>query len=172
MHQQKAVPGAGDAEDLKTSINADRDLLNEKATGAKRARDQNIAAVLELLAETWPACFSIYEQRRRPLKLKIHLDIIAILDGAVTPAELSRALRYYCRNRFYLRGLRAGAVRIDLDGNPAGVVTENEVRDISIRPKPPAAERKATINPPDTKPRRLGLADLRKAALERKAVSS
>jgi len=56
-------------------------------------------AAIALLAETFPKCFSIYEARRRPVKLKIHLDIQAALDGAITPAELHKALGTYCSNR-------------------------------------------------------------------------
>jgi sRNA-binding protein len=209
MHPRKAAPGVADAEDLKTTINADRDLLNRTGTTspANRARDQNIAAVLDLLAETWPKCFFIYEQRRLPLKIGIHQDIIAVLDGAGTPIELRRALAYYCRNRSYLRHLRAGAVRIDLDGNPAGTVTAGEVRGPKVAERQPLekflgpgprfatveeaeagiqklrhehvygapkkTDRKTTPKAPETeKARRLGLADLKRAALQRKPVSS
>jgi ProP effector len=83
-------------------------------------------AVITLLAETWPKCFSVYQGRRLPLKLKIHLDIQAVLDGAITPAELHKALGIYCSNQVYLSHTREGAWRLDLDGNPAGVVTADE----------------------------------------------
>jgi sRNA-binding protein len=51
---------------------------------SKRKVDPTVGAVLELLAETFPACFSVYEVRRRPLKVGIHTDILKGLDGAVT----------------------------------------------------------------------------------------
>jgi len=54
--------------------------------------------VIALLAETYPKCFSVYQGRCRPLKLKIHLDIQAALDGAITPLELHKALGIYCSN--------------------------------------------------------------------------
>ena len=57
--------------------------------------------MLELSAETWPKRFSIYEARRQPLKVGVHHDILAALDGAVTAAELSRALRVYTGNKVY-----------------------------------------------------------------------
>jgi sRNA-binding protein len=62
-----------------------------------------------LLAETWPACFFVYERRRRPLALGIHHHILAVLDGALTPQELRRALRYHVGNTWYLRAIVAGA---------------------------------------------------------------
>lgn len=34
-----------------------------------RVRYEQNAAVLALLAATWPNCFSVFEQRRRPLKV-------------------------------------------------------------------------------------------------------
>jgi ProQ/FINO family len=58
----------------------------------KRLQDTTVMAVIALLAELYPKCFSVYQWRRRPLKLKIHLDIQAALDGAITPAQLHRAL--------------------------------------------------------------------------------
>jgi ProP effector len=91
-----------------------------------QSHNQAVAAVIALLAETFPKCFSVHEGRRRPLKLKIHLDIQAALDGAVTPAELHKALGMYCSNRAYLEHTLAGAWRLDLDGKPVGVVTADE----------------------------------------------
>jgi ProP effector len=79
------------------------------------------------VAETFPRCFSVYEGRRRPLKLKIHLDIQAVLDGAITSAELHRALGGYCSNRAYLEHTLTGAWRLDLDGKPAGTVTADAI---------------------------------------------
>ena len=62
-------------------------------TVAKHQPDQTIAAVLELLAETWPKCFSIYEARRQPLKVGVHHDILAALEKAATAASNSLMLR-------------------------------------------------------------------------------
>jgi ProP effector len=124
------------------------------------------AAALALLAETWPACFSIYEKRRRPLKIGIHNDILATLDGAVTPAGLSRALRIYTGNKVYRSRLRIGAVRVGLDGEPAGEVAPDQV------PAPVKREKNKEHDVPNSKsqktPRRLSLADLREAAKRRR----
>jgi ProQ/FINO family len=68
--------------------------VNTTATPGKQSHD-TIAATIELLAETYPRCFFIFEQRRRPLKVGIHHDILAALDGAITPRELGIALRFY-----------------------------------------------------------------------------
>ena len=105
---------------------------------------QAIAAAIALLAELYPRCFSVYEGRRHPLKLGIHLDIQAALAGAITPLELHRALGAYCSNEVYLSYMRKGAWR--------------ETR---------AAAAKAQV----PSPKRLSLADLKAAALARKTVS-
>ena len=73
------------------------------------APDPTVAAVIALLAETFPRCFTVYEGRRRPLKLGIHRDILAAFAEALTPAELNAALRAYCGNRVYLERSHEGA---------------------------------------------------------------
>ena len=100
-------------------LNKSYETQTQVPTVAKHQPDQTIAAVLELLAETWPKCFSIYEARRQPLKVGVHHDILAALDGAVTAAELSRALRVYTGNKVYRSRVRPGAMRIGLDGEPS-----------------------------------------------------
>jgi hypothetical protein len=127
-----------------------------------RLPDPQTTACIELLAETFPKCFAIYEARRKPLKIGIHLDILAAFDGAVTPIELSRALRRYTGNKLYQSRLRAGAIRVDLNGDPAGTVTPEQA--VTPRPRSP----KTTPAPsPKSTPSRLTLSDLRKAGKRR-----
>ena len=143
---------------------------------ARQKRHDAIAAAIALLAETFPKCFSVYEGRRCPLKLGIHLDIQAALDSAITPTELHRALGFYCSNAAYLGALRNGAPRIDLNGEPAGVVRADEeaharetLAKIRAKQKARAAAAKGQAqaqSPPATK--RLSLADLKAAAVARK----
>jgi hypothetical protein len=40
-------------------------------------RPDETRAAIALLAETFPKCFAVFEQRRRPLKVGIHNDILA-----------------------------------------------------------------------------------------------
>lgn len=129
-------------------------------------------AVVALLAERWPRCFSVFEQRRRPLKLGIHRDIATVLEGAVTVQELRSALRFYVSNTWYLRAaMVVGAARIDLDGNPSGSVTAEEADAAAAR----SASRKRNRRPVSTPvpapppPKRIGLADLKREAQARKA---
>jgi sRNA-binding protein len=116
---------------------------------------QAIAAAISLLAELYPKTFSIYQERRHPRKLGIHLDIQAALNGV-------NALGAYCANQAYLGRTR--------NGEPAGVVTAEEeahAREMlaGIRAKKTATKAQA----PPTK--RLSLADLKAAALARKRTT-
>jgi ProP effector len=101
------------------------------------------------------------------------------LDGAITPSELSAALRSYTGNRLYQLSLRAGAPRIDLDGNMAGSVTAEQAAAAwawlrhyeakAARRKAEIAQAKA-VEAEALKPKRLGLADLKAAAIARKQL--
>ncbi|MEZ5601479.1 MAG: ProQ/FinO family protein [Candidatus Competibacteraceae bacterium] len=73
------------------------------------------------LAETYPACFN--SENPRPLKLGIHRDLMA---AGFEKAAVKRTLARYCNRPRYRKALRAGAIRIDLQGQPAGVVTAAE----------------------------------------------
>jgi ProP effector len=141
-----------------------------------QSHNQPATAVIALLAKTFPKCFSVYERRRRPLKIGIHRDIKAALDGAITPADLHKALGIYCSNPAYLGHTRTGAWRLDLDGKPAGTVTADEeahakatLAGIKAKKEARTAAVKAAAQPAIPQPPgRLSLADLKAAALARK----
>jgi ProP effector len=140
-------------------------------------RDE-IQAAIGLLAARFPATFFVFERRRKPIKLGIHLDLLAALGGAITPDELGHVLRFYCGNGAYLHTLVEGAARIDLDGNPCGTVTSNEATNAVARiagaAKRAAARKQsrkaAQPEPPvqPVQPKRDGLAALRAAAAQRR----
>ena len=48
-------------------------------------------------------------------------------DERVSKTQLRQALRQYTSNWRYLHGCREGAVRVDLQGNPAGVLEAEHV---------------------------------------------
>jgi len=81
---------------------------------------------IELLASTWPKCFSVAFAGRRPLKVGIGTDIATATEGAITSEELEAAMNLYCSQKRYQNTLKEGAQRVDLDGNPAGVVTAEQ----------------------------------------------
>ena len=145
---------------------------NSLPSPAKQAAPKRHDATARAVLDLFPKCFVHYEARRRPLKLGIHLDLITALVGAVTPAELCRALRIYVSNKIYRSRLQAGATRINLNGEPAGIVTPEQAVAPAKRPAPNpkpiprvSPETTASMLPPT---KRLSLADLRAAGERRK----
>ena len=80
--------------------------------------------------------------------------------------------------RQYQKALAAGGPRVDLDGNMDGEVTAEEIenaRRVMVRinaqmkqRQRAAREQGAPKAPPSEAPRRLGLSDLQRAAIERR----
>jgi ProP effector len=104
---------------------------------------QDIDAALACLAEAFPQTFVLKRNRpRRPLKVGIAADIPARCP-AVERRVLSAALRVYARRVMYLRGLVAGAARVDLDGKEAGEVTARDAEDAAAKLAKTLASREA-----------------------------
>ena len=118
----------------------------------------------------FPKCFAMWQERRLPLKSGIHKDIIAILGDQLEIKRLKQALNLYTVNIVYLnRAKKIGATRIDLDGNPCGVVTVDASMQAKVRLyqlKHDNRKKEPVEKPP---PKRVGLAELRAAAARRKA---
>ena len=80
-------------------------------------------AALVHLAEWFPQTFVLEKYLpHRPLKIGICPDILARCP-VLTRRELGTVLGVYASRVMYLQSLVAGAIRIDLDGNPAGEVS-------------------------------------------------
>jgi ProP effector len=127
--------------------------------------------ILELLCERFPRTFARDPAERRPLKRGIDRDLVARLDGLNSRTALKRVLGGYTVCPEYRAKLIEGAVRIDLDGNPAGVVTASEA---AYAPAPKPAKTKPTPSTPPAlppKPKRMSLDDLRRAARQRKELA-
>ena len=88
-----------------------------------------------MLIERFPQCFVLARDRKRPLKIGIHRDLIAAIPE-VSPKRLRAALGWYAGSWAYLKNMTAGAARIDLNGQSAGEVTAEEAA--------AAAERRAS----------------------------
>ena len=97
---------------------------------ATTTRDDKADAALALLCERWPECFFMFQGRRLPLKIGIHKDIP---DGLIEPKILRLAFRRYVNNPGYLNARRLGAARVDLNGEVAGTVDENDVKSAEAR---------------------------------------
>lgn len=81
----------------------------------------NNKEIIAYLAEKFPLCFSV-EGEAKPLKIGIFQDLAEALadDERLSKTQLRHALRQYTANWRYLHGCKAGAVRVDLQGNNCG----------------------------------------------------
>jgi sRNA-binding protein len=155
-----AGAGAGNTGDDQPLVSS---LLALKSKSSAHAA---IPAVLDLLAECWPNVFPKYERRRRPLKIGIHLDVLAALAGAVTATELAAALSVFTGNMIYQKKCtKVGAPRIDLDSKPAGVVTEEQSQFAKMRVSEIQNEDAPWRR---SKPQRARLIQLRNVEVERR----
>jgi len=76
------------------------------------------------LRDTFPIIFSSVI---KPLKIGITKDIMALnMDGTPEEAWVSRAIGYHVGSNIYLRCMKAGIGRFNLQGCSSGVVTEQE----------------------------------------------
>ena len=125
-----------------------------------------VESTLELLRERFPKCFVRYQQPRQPLKIGVHKDLAVVLAGVVSKSEIGRALTVYTNDVAYREALKPGAVRIDLNGEPAGVVTPGQIP--PPRSKPKAKHASHSPAPPAPAPKRLSLTDLKAAAVARR----
>jgi ProP effector len=81
---------------------------------------------LAKLAAAYPKAFFLDQADRRPLKLGIHHDLLGA-DMALSRTEVRQAVGWYCQSPGYLAAMVEGAVRIDLNGMPAGTVTTEAI---------------------------------------------
>ena len=84
---------------------------------------------MEWLCERFPAAFNAL--RPKPLKLYIDKDLLP--SAGLIQGEISKGLACYTGRSRYLRGLTIGATRIDLEGKPAGTVSERHAEDARHR---------------------------------------
>jgi len=89
---------------------------------------KNSKEIVAYLVEKFPACF-IAEGEAKPLKIGIFQDLAERLadDARVSKTMLRSALRQYTSSWRYLQGLKAGQARVDLDGNPGELLTEEHI---------------------------------------------
>jgi sRNA-binding protein len=93
-------------------------------------KTQRRLAVLAKLAELYPACFVAEASgHHRPLKIGIYADL---RKRGLKAAEVG-VLGVYTRRLAYLKAIAAGGLRYDLDGNPCGEVTVDQMTDAAAK---------------------------------------
>ena len=101
---------------------ADAQGLTEPApAAAPKPAELSPAAVAEKLKQLAPALFT---GGAKPLKLRIQVDIQERAPGVFSKQALSAFFRRYTGSTSYLLAVAKGAHRFDLDGKPAGDITD------------------------------------------------
>jgi ProP effector len=100
------------------------------------------AEAIKAVSALFPKAFG----PRQPLKYKIHEDL---LSAGVEHKVAAAALSSHCNNPRYLMSMVEGATRVDLQGQPAGVVTAEE----AARAQQRLAERRLKQKPEAEKPK-------------------
>ncbi|MFZ2315895.1 MAG: ProQ/FINO family protein [Gammaproteobacteria bacterium] len=104
----------------------------EKAQKAKPKWLEHAQYGVELLRAYFPECFRAMNDVK-PLKKGIKQDLVkrlSTLENVVTEdkACMVKSLAYYVNTASYHRSVVVGATRVDLDGQPADVVTAEEAK--------------------------------------------
>jgi len=112
---EPAAPEAGEA-----PIAADT-VATPASAAAKADGRVDVQAVAAKLKELFPALFG---GGAKPLKLRVQADIQERAPGQFTKAQLSAFLRRYTGGTGYLIALTRAKTRFDLDGQPAGELSD------------------------------------------------
>ena len=101
---------------------------SEKARGGDKAPPVDpVVRVIGKLQKRFPAAFPKNPAPKVPLKIGILADLIGQgADLQLTEAEIREAVSTWCRGSRYWACLLDGAARVDLAGEPAGVVTARD----------------------------------------------
>ncbi|OWQ47336.1 hypothetical protein CDL60_07790 [Roseateles noduli] len=120
-----SAPEAVEASDeAGASADAGDAAPSEAAPGQAKAADGgrvDVQAVATQLKALFPALFA---GGAKPLKLRVQSDIQQRAPGQFTKAQLSAFLRRYTGGTGYLIALTRAKTRFDLDGQPAGELSD------------------------------------------------
>ena len=135
--------------------------MNSTTENQKQYKPRDIIAYL---VRTFPKCFTSDARACRPLKIGILEDIMAAKpeDCPYTKTALRAGLGKYTAWWAYLRAEKPGAMRIDLDGNEASAVGDEEAKYAAERLR--ASREKFESEHPEIAAERRALAAARKAA--------
>lgn len=83
--------------------------------------------IINYLTEKFPECFSV-KGKVKPLKIGIFQDLAEKLsdDETVSKTRLRQALRHYTSSWRYLKAIKLGASRVDVDGNEIAIIDEEQ----------------------------------------------
>lgn len=83
--------------------------------------------IITYLTEKFPECFSV-KGPVKPLKIGIFQDLAEKLndDETVSKTRLRQALRHYTSSWRYLKAIKVGAFRVDIDGKDVAEIDEEQ----------------------------------------------
>ncbi|MCW8833415.1 MAG: RNA chaperone ProQ [Colwellia sp.] len=83
--------------------------------------------IITYLAEKFPECFSV-KGKVKPLKIGIFQDLAEKLsdDETVSKTRLRQALRHYTSSWRYLKAIKLGTFRVDIDGKEVAEVDQEQ----------------------------------------------
>lgn len=127
------VPSASNKQENKSdkqpkkSNQSGKDTAKQKPTWLEHAQYG-----VELLKAYFPHCFKEIKEIQ-PLKVGIKQDLVKLLStrNDIVIGDkgcMVSSLAYYVNSPAYHKTVTAGAVRIDLEGQPAGIVTTEEAQ--------------------------------------------
>lgn len=119
----------------KTEITSTETEVNTEAAEQTPVTDQennevkrlSTKEIIAYLAEKFPACFSI-EGPAKALKIGIFQDLSEKLidDETVSKTRLRQALRHYTSSWRYLKAVKLGNFRVDIDGNDSAEIDQEQ----------------------------------------------
>ena len=117
------VPTAKTASDTSSTS---APLVEPGDIAVPRAPELSPAACAARLAESFPALFAVLGSSApvKPIKLRIQVDIQQRAPGVFSKRVLSIFLSRYTTTNAYLKALTLAPHRFDLDGQPAGDISE------------------------------------------------
>lgn len=129
-------------------VEANNDADTKVEAETKRISTKEIIAYL---AEQFPACFSI-QGPAKALKIGIFQELADRLadDEKVSKTRLRQALRHYTSSWRYLKAIKVGEFRVDIDGNQAAEI-DQEQADYAAKTLSESQEKFGNKNPKDTK---------------------
>lgn len=101
--------------------------METKPTHQAEEKSVTSKEVIAYLAEKFPACFSI-TGAAKPLKIGIFQDLAERLaeDDFVSKTRLRQSLRHYTSSWRYLKSVKLGSHRVDLDGNQVAEIDQEQ----------------------------------------------
>jgi ProP effector len=99
-------------------------VVNQEETEVKRLSTKEIIAYL---TEKFPACFSL-DGPAKALKIGVFQDLAEKLtdDETVSKTRLRQALRHYTSSWRYLKTIKLGSFRVDIDGNDSAEIDQEQ----------------------------------------------